>query len=116
MNMDRGRPSISLRTAQKGLDAFSMSLCKYRGAEFVRSVYDPDGLLRTFLDSGGLSFEINKISPGGHSEASRAVLDFSGFRCPLVLQGLAKPLFVGSNPTATSNPPEPGGVTKVYSA
>jgi hypothetical protein len=28
---------------------------------FVRSLYDPDGLLRTFLDSGGLNLEINRV-------------------------------------------------------
>ena len=49
--------------------------------------------MRTFLYSGGLKLEINKRSPGGHFEASRAILDFSGLRCPLLVQGLAKPLF-----------------------
>jgi hypothetical protein len=80
-----------------------------RGGNLVRSVYDPDGLLRTFLDSGGLNLEINTTGPGGYSEASRAIFDASVLlRLPPRGQ-FAKPLFAGSNPAATSNFPDGGG-------
>src|SRR5947207_1214452 len=34
-------------------------------------LYDPDGLLRTSLDSGGLNLDINKTRPEGRSEVLR---------------------------------------------